>query len=392
MSRLTRTTRGTALTMTMLLAAACDSDPAPVPDMPELPHEAIGVVVVGPATLPFGNDTDHTSVFTFDEQGTATGRIEGAAAYASRVVSWNRGFTAATANAVFTLTATGRTDVPIDENMVEGAASDPRTGHTMFWFNTARPDGPHVPYRNNYVITAPDQPAVTGSVPGMMLTGSFCGNRVYGTVAGFDALTAATPTVSHQLYELPGGGEESVLRGQWEYPADFRPISRTDACAPDGSAFYNLYGSVEARRGRTAQSGLTLIRTDTATGTRTETTINVGEHPGTARTNTLTVVDDRLYWISADGAVLSLPLDGSREAHEGWTLPANGEGHQVTITGTTVAHIDLRDTPTYTEHDLITGQRTRGPIELPWLKSVVGATTESRKTHYTVTGVAGLPR
>lgn len=61
------------------------------------------------------------------------------------------------------------------------------------------------------------------------------------------------------------------------------------------------------------------------------------------------------------------------------------------MTGTTVAHIDSHNTPTYAEYDLITGQKIRGPIELPWLKSIVDAQTESGKTTYAVAGVACPP-
>ncbi|WP_280355970.1 hypothetical protein [Nocardia otitidiscaviarum] len=360
--------------------------------MREVSPGAIGVVVVGPETLPFGIDTDRTMAFTFNNQGKALGRFEGPAAYSSRVLAWKRGFTTATAQSVLTVTTAGTQPVPIDENMIEGASGDPATGRSMFWFNTGRPDGPEIAYRNNYVITGPEQPPVTGSVPGMMLTGGFCTDTGYGVVVDFDDLTAGLPSVRHELYELPGAGGEAVLRGEWEYPADFRAVSRTDACSADGRTLYNLYGSVDARRGDTAGAGLRLVRIDTTTGTHSETAVDIGAHPASTRTNTLTVVDERLYWISSDGAVLSLPLDHPSRARQEWALPANGGGHTVTITGTTVSHLDHRDTPTYTEYDLLTGQRTRDPIELPWLTPIINSRTESGKAHYAVTGIAGLPQ
>jgi hypothetical protein len=355
--------------------------------MRALAPEAIGAVVIGPETLPFGIGIDRTMVFTFDSQGKALGRIEGPAAYSSRVLSWDRGFTTATAQAVVTATAAGIHSVPIDENMVEGASIDPATGRAMFWFNTAQPDGPEVAYRNNYVITSPDGPPTVGSVPGMMLTGSYCGNTGHGVVVGFDDLTSGAPTVRHQLFELPDAGGEAVLRGDWDYPVDFRAVSRTDACSADGRTLYNLYSSAE-----TAGSAVSLLRIDTATGAHTETKVDVGHHPAAARTNTLTVVSERLYWISSDGAVLSLSLNGESEARQEWELPSNGDNTTVTITNTTVTYIDHEGTPTFAEYDLLTGQRLRDPIGLPWLDTIVNSRTESGKSHYAVTGIAGLPQ
>lgn len=392
MFRPTAATAGAALTLTMLLTTACNQGyPGGSTEMQNLSAEAIGVVTVGPSTLPFSTDTDRTLVFTFDKQGAALGRIEGGAIYTARATSWNRGFAAATADSVITVTQGGRTSTAIDENMVEGTAHDQRTGRTMFWFNTAQPDGPDIPYRNNYVMTGPGQTFHSDSVPGMMHSAGHCGNRAYGVVAAFDAVAARSPTLAHQLYEMPIDGAPVKL-SEWNFPEGFRAVSRTEACTADGNTLYNLYGSVEARRVPTTGSGLVLVRTDTTTGTHTETPIDMAGHPAATRADTFTLLDNTLYWIAQDGAVLSLPLDGPHKARKLWTLPAEGDGHEVTVTGTTVAHIDYRDTPTYTEYDLLTGHRTRDPVELPWLKPIVNSRTESGKTTYTVTGVTNLAR
>ena len=83
---------------------------------------------------------------------------------------------------------------------------------------------------------------------------------------------------------------------------------------------------------------------------------------------------------------------GASEVREEWTLPAKGFGHQATVTGTTVAHLDdTGDIPEYTEYDLLTGERTRETIALPWLKSIAHSRTESGRNQYAVTGVACLP-
>ncbi|HEY5853765.1 MAG TPA: hypothetical protein VIW24_06840 [Aldersonia sp.] len=393
MIRLTRMTI-VALTLAVLPGAACSRDNPSPPEMRAVPAEAIGVVSVGPDQAgPIVTDTDHTSVYAFDAAGTLLGQIQGGAIDLSRVLSWRRGFTTATADSVVTVTDTGRYSIPIDENIVEGAVRDTQSGRSLFWFNTGRPDGPGTAYRNNYVLTSPDGEFHTGSVPGMVFSAAHCGDRVYGVVADVESLMSDQQTIPHRLYELPVDGGEPLLRGEWAYPAGFRTTSRASVCWADGTAIYNIYGSGEARYSENGEPASELVRIDTATGAHTESPVDTSGHVAVIRPNTLTLVNDRLYWIGmADGAVLSLPLAGASEVREEWTLPAKGFGHQATVTGTTVAHLDdTGDTPEYTEYDLLTGERTRETIALPWLKSIAHSRTESGRNRYVVTGVACLP-
>ena len=181
-----------------------------------------------------------------------------------------------------------------------------------------------------------------------------------------------------------------VVNGRTQYCSGPRS---TAVCSADGTAIYDLYSSYDASPSEGGEPGLVLVRIDTATGAHAESPVNASGHAAPTRSNTLTLINDRLYWIGRDdGAVLSLPLAGASEVREEWTLPAKGFGHQATVTGTTVAHLDdTGDIPEYTEYDLLTGERTRETIALPWLKSIAHSRTESGRNQYAVTGVACLP-
>ncbi|TSE00444.1 hypothetical protein FOS14_08495 [Skermania sp. ID1734] len=327
-------------------------------------------MTIGPAGLPVPRNA-RIAVVAFDNRGNELGRISGGAITSATTVSWRHGLTTATAESVVTLTETGSSRFPIDENMIEGAAPNPRSGGALFWFNTARPDGPTVPYRNNYVMTRADTAAKEGAVPGMMVTAGHCDTSAYGVVADFDDIVSGRPNARHRLYELTTSGEPPA-RGEWDYPTEFRPISRTSVCSADGSAIYNIYGSAAALRDETGKFELTLVRLDTSTGARTETPIDMAGHPAATAPNTLTFVEDRLFWLSEDGTVLSTPVAGPlNRVREEWHLPQSGKHLQAAVSGTTVASIDYENTPVYTEHDLLTGRQLRGPINLPWLKAAL---------------------
>ena len=375
-----------------VISAACGRDLPAAPEMDGLPPGAVGVVSVAPDQgAPIVAGKDHTSVFAFDAAGSLLGQVRGGAVDLSRVVSWRRGFTAATADSVITVTDADRRSVGIDENIVEGAVRDPRSGRSLFWFNTGSPGGG--PYRNNYVLSDPDAEPHVGTIPGIILVAAHCGSRAYAVVADIQAIGGG-PTVTHRLYEFPVDGGEPVLRGSWEYPQDFSSTSRAVVCSADGAAIYGLFGPPEARRSATGAPGLVLVRIDTATGSRTESPVDMGGRAAAARPGTLTSVNGRLYWMAwDDGTVLSLGLTGESRVRAEWNLPVRGYAHHVTVTDTTVAHLDAEaDPPTYAEYDLLTGKRTRDPIRLSWLSSIVGSRTESGKNFYIVTGVAGLAR
>lgn len=371
------------LTTVIFLATSCSDQ---TDELQELPADTIGVVTIGPAGLPVPQNSRTTAV-AFDDRGNEVGRVSGGAITAATTVAWRHGLTTASARSVVTLTDTGRSRFPIDENMIEGATANPQSGGALFWFNTARPDGPAVPYRNNYVMTRPDAAPSAGSVPGIMQTAGHCGSSAFGVAVDFDDIVSGRPDTRNRLYELTTSGEP-IVRGEWNYPTEFRSFSRTAACSADGSALYNLYGSVAAIRDESGKSDLTLVRIDTATGVRTQTSIDMAGHRGASEANSLTLVEDRLYWISTDGSVLSVPVAGtSNKVREEWRLPQDGKHHQASVSGTVVAFIDYEGTPTYTEFDLVTGNRTRSSIELPWISEALKEGDGS-----TVLNVSSVPK
>jgi hypothetical protein len=111
-------------------------------------------------------------------------------------------------------------------------------------------------------------------------------------------------------------------------------------------------------------------------------------HPASTSSDTLTIVDERLYWISEDGAALSVSVTApAREARQEWRLPTRqGNRQRATVNGTVVAYTDYETTATYAEYDLLTGRQLRNPIELPWLKAALKDNAGS-----TVLGVASVP-
>lgn len=376
------------MALTLMIAAAvgtsCTSDESS--ELERLPIEAIGAVTIGPSGLPIPRDAQ-TTVVAFDDGGNEVGRLSGGAITSATTIGWRRGLTTANSGSVITLTPNGNSRIPIDENMIEGATPNFQSGGSLFWFNTARPDGPTVPYRNNYVMTSADASTKQGSVPGMMLTAGHCNNSAFGVVADFDDVVSGNPNGRHRIYEMTMTDEPRV-RGEWEQPTESRPFSRTSVCSSDGSALYNIYGSVDALRDDSGESDLTLVRIDTHTGALTHIPIDMDGHHGVSEARTLTLINDRLYWIATDGAVLSTSVTGTgSKVREEWRLPQAGRRQQATVNGTIVSSIDYNGSPTYTEFELLTGRQTRKPVELPWIEDAFNNNEGS-----TLLNVSSVPR
>jgi hypothetical protein len=70
-----------------------------------------------------------------------------------------------------------------------------------------------------------------------------------------------------------------------------------------------------------------------------------------------------------------------------WTIP-DSEKTATTVRGTTVTMVNYRGRPVFSQHDLVTGNQTRDPIELPWLESVVGS--PAGNTLYSIADVTAL--
>lgn len=345
--------------------------------MQKIPEGAVGVVTFGSSALPLPRGAE-TLVAAFNSSGAEVGRISGDAISSAATVTWNQGLTTANADSLITLTDAGRTDVAIDENMLEGAASYPSGDGALLWFNTGRPDGQAVPYRQNLAITGDAASPALHSISGLILTAGYCGSKSYGVAVTFDDLTSGEKNVQNVLYEMTAEADP-VMRGDWEDPADFRPFSRTSVCSPDGNYLFNIFGTETAIRDKTGNSSLFLARIDTLTGDRELVAIDMTGHHGVSEPNTLSLVDDRLYWVGADGSVLSLSVsDPSGGVRVEWKIPQWEDAYRVTVSnGAVVSVMGIEGIPSYAELDIRTGEAIRGPIAIPWVAEELNKNKES---------------
>jgi hypothetical protein len=344
------------------VAVSCGTTPDhPGAILDDLPPGAVGAVSVGPQGLE--STGGRTIVFVFDEKGNVLGRLEDEPIYANPVLASKQSLVTASGRAVTTLTSTSRIDVRVDESIVEAAANNPETGSATFWFNSGR--------TSNFVSVDADGQTHTGSVEGMVRTATYCGDRQFAVVGD---IIPSGDLVKHRLYELLPGGRPAV-RGEWDFPVGAGAASRNPACAADGQSILALWSMPD----------LTLVRIDVSDGSQSENVLNI---PGYAQTawGTTAVVGDRLYWLNQDGQVLSVSTTGPSAVALEWAIP-DPDKTTTTVSGTTVTVVNYRDRPVFSQHDLITGNQTRDPIELPWLESIVGS--PAGNTLYSIADVTG---
>ncbi|MDI9938596.1 MULTISPECIES: hypothetical protein [Rhodococcus] len=353
------------------VAVSCGTTPDhPGAILDDLPPGAVGAVSVGPQGLE--STGGRTIVFVFDEKGNVLGRLEDEPIYANPVLASKQSLVTASGRAVTTLTSTSRIDVPVDESIVEAAANNPETGSATVWFNSGR--------TSNFVSVDADGQTHTGSVEGMVRTATYCGDRQFAVVR--DIIPAGDMT-KHRLYELLPGGRLAV-RGEWDLPVGVGPASRNPACAADGQSILALWRM--SPTSSPPDHDLALVRIDVTDGSQSETVLDM---PGYAQNawGTTAVIGDRLYWLNQDGQVLSVAIEGPPAVSLEWTIPDSEEA-TTTVSGTTVTIVNSRGRPVFSQHDLITGNQTRDPIELPWLESIVGS--PAGNTLYSTTDVTGL--
>jgi hypothetical protein len=381
MARMGRAVRAAGLAAILSIVVSCGAREYPGDVLDAMPADAVGTVSLGPQGIETSDlfNENRALTFAFDGNGNVVGRVEGEDIYANQVLASTRNLVTVSARAVTTLTDTSRIEFPIDEHMVEAAANDPESGATTIWFNSGR--------ESAFVSIGADNEASSGTVSGMVQTVTYCGDRHF-AIAN-DLLTPTTDGLNTaRLYELLPSGEP-VVRSEWREPIEFSPASRASACAADGRTLVALYRSPIAPDG--TEAGLTMVAIDVTDGSRSETPLDMpGYTQGIRRGST--VIGDRLYWASLDGSVLSVSLVGSPAVAREWTIPDSGEESDASVSGTTVTTIDHRTRPVFSQYDLRTGARTKGPVALPWLESIVDSKAESGNTDYTISDVDGLQR
>ncbi|WP_433657253.1 hypothetical protein ACQPW1_37495 [Nocardia sp. CA-128927] len=383
-----RVARAMALAALLVTVSCGARDDDSDRELERLPEAAFGAVSVGPSLLKGVNDRDRTSVFVFDDNGSLLGKVTGTAIYANKVLAAKSRIVTASSRKLATLTAASRVETPIDyEDIIETAVNDPASGAATMWFNSGADNGR---YLNKYAMVRADGSSGTGSVTGHVRSATYCGERSFALVQ--ESLIGTTgPATKNWLYELDGHGEP-VVRGQWEHSQEVFPASRMSVCAGDGQTIFSLYSSPEAREDAASGPALTLVRNHVTDGTRTQTPLEMAGFNEQVRGDSMTLADGKILWINGDGEILSVPIDGSAAVQREWRLPGWGDKTMASVADNTVSVIDFRGRPTFAQYDLRAGTRTKGPVELPWLESTIGADTESRKNVYSVSDIAAIPR
>lgn len=386
-ARVIRPTALAAAAVGVMAVAAC-STPIGYPgdELTNLPADAVGAVIVGPMGFESTTDKDRSLLFMFDAAGDVVGRLDGAAIHGSRVLAGNGRAVMSTASFVATLTASARSDHAIEgEWFVQAAAMTPGSTAATLWYNTGVVEDRYV---NRYVSIGADDSVQTGQVEGIVGTSAYCGDRNFAVVRQ-SLVGTQTDATRNWLYELPADGVP-IVRGQWDYDPEFRPVASTSPCSGDGTSILALYASEEAVTSSGNGPGLTLVRIDTANGRRTETQLSMPGRTWSTHRSSLTVVDDRLYWVTWNGEVLSVPLDGSPSVREEWRLPAGGDKVMLSVRDRIVSAVNYQDRAHFTRYDLLTGRPLHAPIQLPWLDDLYGKETEGGGTFYSIGDVVSL--
>lgn len=352
--------------------ATCSTDRVfPGGEFDRVPADAVGVVSIG-ALQTAKASAGQALMFAFDAEGRLLGKLEGPGIEGNGVVAVGRDLIAPTHGTAKKITASGYEEIPLPGYAVEAATVDSESGAATLWYRARQEMG--------FVAIAKDNTVRSGTVEGTYIgTVADCGGRQFVVVEDFIAVDAPRP---YTLYEVMPNGQREV-RSKFHVPGNLSPRSGVSACAPDGQTIYTMYagGSYEVQ-----DPNLVLVRTNVNDGSRTQTQLDVNDN---VRRGSMTVVGNQLLWLSYNGGeIYSVALEGDSTATEVWRLPGDQKKVSAGVNGTTVSVVNDAGVPTFAQYDLVTGKRTRDPIELPWLEPIVGSAVGN--TFYVVSGVAGL--
>lgn len=384
-ARTRRTASLCAAALIGMTVSCSDRPDYPGDDLRRLPAAAFGAVVVGPLAMESVGQEDRSLLFVFDTDGKVVGRALGPAVSNNRVLAAGDRLVTSFADSVSAITEQTSAQFGIDrESIVQAAAMRPDGGASTIWYNTGIVNGEYV---NRFASIGSDNSVRTGKVAGIAGTSSYCGKSNFTVVRQSFVGGGENPT-KNWLYEL-GADNTPVVRGQWEYDPEFRPVTSTSPCTADGSEIVALYASDQTVTGGGA-SGLTLVKIRIADGARTETALTMPGFTWETHRSSLTVLNDKLYWITRDGDVLSVPLDGSKSVTKEWTLHAPQDKVALSVRGQTISAITYREKAEFSRYDLESGHKSLGPIPLPWLDDIQGRETEGGANIYTIADMVGL--
>lgn len=386
MARFNRPLQALTVIAAILATASCTTtDPTTnAPSITRIPGGAVGFVSLGPSQPPFDTEQDRTTLYAFDNEGSIVGKFAGNALYDSQILTHQGQVEMSFSDSVFTLTDSNIISTPINENMIQAAVEDPNSAKSTMWFNSGYNEGKYI---NRFISKGPDGEVHQGEVPGLVLTSSYCGGKLYAIVQNGESVGWDRP-YSTWLYEI-NPGQDPLIKGIWDYPNGLEPASRVATCSTDGKTMIALYASSETRSSHSGDPGLIMVKIETTDGSRKEFPLEMTGYEWYISRGAMTVKDDVLYWATVNGNILSVPISGETQVTSNWNLPSGGLKSKISISGDTVAQIDYQDSPKFLQFNLFTGDEIHAAIELPWMKSLIGSSSQSGKSYYTVTDVAG---
>ncbi|WP_135231542.1 hypothetical protein [Nocardia sp. CS682] len=367
------------------MTVSCSDQPDyPGDDLRRLPAAAAGAVVVGPLAMESVGQEDRSLLFVFGADGKVIGRDLGAAVSNNRVLAAGDRLVTSFADSVAAISEDASEQFGIDrESIVQSAAIQPEGGASTIWYNTGIVNGEYV---NRFASIGADNSVRAGKVAGIVGTSSYCGKSNFAVVR--QSVVGGENATKNWLYEL-GQDNTPVARGQWDYDPEFRPVTSTSPCTADGSEIVALYASEQTVTGG-GTTGLTLVKFRTADGTRTETALTMPGYTWETHRSSLAVLKDKLYWVTRDGDVLSVPLDGSNTVTKEWTVHGPQDKVALSVRGQTISAISYRENAEFSQYDLASGRKSLGPIALAWLDDIQGSKTESGGNIYSIADMTGL--
>ncbi|MBT0567336.1 hypothetical protein [Williamsia sp. CHRR-6] len=373
----------------LVVASACQvTADAPGDELTSLPASAVAVLAVGIEAEPTPRPAS-TYIIAFDAAGKVVGSKTGALMYSPMVYASKDRVVATTGDAVYEFTTGGMQKVSINENMGQAGAIDETTGTSTLWFNTAKPDGPATGYRNDYVVadnSAGPSQLTHGRFEGYVRSVSQCGDRAYVVAEDINSPRRVPTRATNGFFTTTRGTRPTLLR-TWEQSIEVSPVSRRGVCWKRGGMMVNLFSYPPATSASEASAVLTLVSNDLRTGMSTEKPVTVPGRVGAAMRDTLTLHNDRLYWINTAGEMLSVAADGSEgTVRFEWSIPDARQARIANVGNGIVAVVTKDSTPRYIEYSLVDG-RTLRTVPLAWLPKTLTSFYSAE-----VLSVAAIPR
>ncbi|MFF1553007.1 hypothetical protein ACFVX3_18420 [Rhodococcus erythropolis] len=362
----------------MISLSACTSEVDQKSGIDRIPIDAVGMIMVSPMQPPIDSNLDKTTLIAFNEKGEDIGRLAGGAVENGKFISLNNRVVTASSSLISVLTESSREDTTIDENIIESLVQSPDGDNSAIWFNSGSIDGT---YSTRYAVLNSDNKVHIVHIPGMALSSAFCDDVLYAVVEDLSDLSWDGPTTK-RLYKIEDGQVGDPI-SEWRSPSGERPATPVAVCSEDGTSMASPY--VSPPIGSADERYLSIVELDLVSGSRDSHKVDLLGHSWRMSTGALYSTGERNYWPTTEGAILSASIQNPEAVKIEWTLPISPMSSAISISGSEVLQVNLEGVPRLHVYDLFTGASTRDTVDLPWLEDIVGSTTESGKSLYTIT-------